>query len=290
MLGFDGRVLTAGFGWLDVSAASSPEERARWLDLIRTFLDLVLANLPETDDAGHQEIDGLPTDFDSWVFSRAVEAIVVMTPAEDSALLWEPILNLGAPGHHWVERFYSNLFTDGVRAAASPQQFVTIWRTMIEYALANPRWDRTTQGSYGLDEMVFELLGFDSRWGGLPQNPEYAAAVGSLSDVFAAAAGKWFAMQHVTRGFLRFAVLPAAGRLLLPALSWLGPIFSGFRDYGWRDGVEEALVNYLRRCWELEGSRIANDAQLKQAFLTLVATAVARGSHPALALRDRIAG
>jgi hypothetical protein len=290
LLGFDERVLTAGFGWLNVSAASSPEERARLLDLIRTFLDLVLANLPETDDPNHQEIDGLPTDFDGWVFSRAAEAIVVLSPAEGSALLWEPILNLGAPGHHWVERFYWNWFTDGVRAAASPQQFVTIWRTMIEFALASPRWDRTTQGSYALDEMVFELLGFDSRWGGFLQNPEYTAAVGFLSDVFSTAVGKWFAMQSVTRGFLRFVVQPAASRLLLPALSWLGPIFSGLRDYGWRDGVEEALVNYLRRCWELEGSRIANDAQLKQAFLALVATAVARGSHPALALSDQIAG
>jgi hypothetical protein len=112
-----------------------------------------------------------------------------------------------------------------------------------------------------------------------------------MSGLLSTAAGKWLRMPKVTRGFLNFIVQPAAVHLVLPALTWLETVFSGRREYDpWQDHTEDALVNYLRYCWDREGSKIAADAQLRDKYLNLLGVAVARGSHAAIALRDRIAG
>jgi hypothetical protein len=49
-------------------------------------------------------------------------------------------------------------------------------------------------------------------------------------------------------------------------------------------------IEYLNVCWLREQSVILENSDLKQAFLALVASVVSRGSHAAIALRDRIAG
>jgi len=77
------------------------------------------------------------------------------------------IFDLGAAAHDWVERFFWAWFTTGLRSARSPTEFDRIWRSMILYALASPRWQRDAYGSYRLDSMVIELLGTDGRWGTL---------------------------------------------------------------------------------------------------------------------------
>ena len=46
-----------------------------------------------------------------------------VSPAEDPDVFWKPVLNLGPPAHHWVERFFWQWFTDGAQAAETPEAF-----------------------------------------------------------------------------------------------------------------------------------------------------------------------
>src|SRR6266850_8311817 len=63
---------------------------------------------------------GLPSKFDGWVYQIVAQTIPQMTPVERPEALWQPILYLGAPVHHWVERFFWYWFTNGARSASSP--------------------------------------------------------------------------------------------------------------------------------------------------------------------------
>lgn len=211
-----------------------------------------------------------------------------MTAAERPETLWQPIMNLGAPAHHWVERFFWDWFTDGSRSSTSPADFVRLWREMILYAHGHPRWNPHTNPQHHLDNIVVELLGFDLRWTRLTLNGEAAVAVGTMKDVFEKAAQRWFGMPDVTRGFLTFAVKPGTARLLLPGVFWVAKAVESFDSHDWRDGIEDSLVNFLEVCRQRESAEISANAELREAFLGLLSTLVSRGGHAAIALRDRV--
>jgi hypothetical protein len=289
-LGFDERALTSALAWLDPGQSRSSDERVRFLALIHTLLRVSLGTVPVLDDPRNQEIDGLPSDFDGWVFEVIARAVPRLAPDDKPESLWRMILDLGAAAHDWVERFFWAWFTTGLRAAHSPPEFVRIWRSMIVYALESPHWNREVYGSYRLDSMVIELLGTDGRWGTLAADSTFAPVLGTMVDIFGQAAEHWFRMPRVMRNFLYFVVQPAAVRLLRPAVLWVSKAVPSYSPYDWRDDIEDSLIEYLRVCWLHEQSAILDHSNLKEAFFGLLATVVSRGSHAAIALRDRIAG
>jgi hypothetical protein len=268
--------------------SATPGERTKWLGYIRNFLDIVVGAVPKITDPQEQEVDGLPEDFDGWVFGIVAGAIPCLTVSEDPRSLWQPILDLGSDAHDWVERFFWYWFTNGLRAAQSPEQFTQLWSAMIQYALASPAWDPNTNHSYDLASMVSELLGFDLRMNKVGQNPAFASALARMEDVFAAAAQRWFAKPRVVTGFLNFATEPAATGLLLPGIKWLAASVPSYDSYDWKYGLEENLIAFLHTCWERERHRISADPALQAAFLSLLACVVSRGGHAAIALRDRV--
>ncbi len=163
-----------------------------------------------------------------------------------------------------------------------------MWRAMILYALDNALWDPATNRSFDLDGMVFQLLGFDSRMNQLGRDLAYSPAIADLKDVFARAALLWFRMPKVVNGFLHFATQPATSGLLLPGIGWLAAVVPSFDCYDWKYGLEDNLVAFLHVCWERQRQKISSDPELQAAYLALLACVVSRGSHAAIALRDRL--
>jgi hypothetical protein len=289
-LRLDDHVISSASGWLNIQSARPGEERRKWIGFVRMFLAIVLGSLPRTDDPRRQEIDGLPSDFDGWVFGVVAGAIPCLTAAEDPDSLWKPIIELGAPAHRWVERFFWYWFTDGLRPVQSAEQFTALWGAMIEHALGCATWQPGSDRSLRLDEMVFELLGFNSGIHTLAQNTALTSAITAMEGIFAGAAEKWFGMPRVTAGFLYFVVEPAAAGLMLPAIRWLVAVVPSYDSYDWKFGLEDNLIAFLHTCWDRHHQAISADPALQDAFLQLLSTVVSRGSHAAIALRDRIVG
>jgi hypothetical protein len=288
-IGLDWGVLMAAFHWLDPGVAAFPDERIRWLKVLHSLLLLQLSALPELDDPLHQEIDGTPSEFDGWVFGLLARAVPQLEETEAPSSLWRPILDLGAPAHHWVEHFFWSWFTDGFRAAKRPLDFLAIWRSMILYAASHSRWSIDAYGGYRIDGMVIELLGLDGRWTIFGSDPEFAPILGTMIDVFSRAADLWFRMPRVVKNFLQLVVRPAAAALLRPAILWLAKAIAQYSTYDWRDGIEDGLVEFLEACWKRERVRILAEPATKEAFFALLTSVVSRGGHAAIALRDRIA-
>jgi len=289
MPGFDERVLTGALSWLNPQVPQSPEERARCLVLMRALLQLTFDRIPKVDDPEKAEIKGLPSGFDDWIFSIVARAIPQLTSDENPASLWKAILDLGAPAHEWVERYFWHWFTDGLQASASPEEFVRLWQSMVFYALSNPKWDPQQRYShYDVEDMVIELLGLDPRWNAFASDESFLVPLKSMTALFDQAAQRWFT-PRVIRNFLHFVVKPAAAPLLLRALPWLATAFTSFESYDWRDGIEGGLIEYLHVGWKREGQNILADPKLNKAYRDLLASVVSRGSHAAIALRDLVA-
>jgi hypothetical protein len=289
MVGIDLRLIMFALSWLDLGSAGSGEERHKWLDLIRELLHLSLARLPAVEDPRVQDIDGLPDDFDNWVDGLIARAIPRMTSQEDPDSLWRPIVDLGTPAHHWVERFIWEWFSGGVNAAKSPQDFTATWARMIRYALTHPRCDPATNRRYDLGEMVSELLGFGIHGWTVTKDDRFIGAVGEMTDTIELAARRWFVLPHVVSGFASFAVRPAAAQLLIPGVIWVSDAVRIFNNLNWKDfHLEEHLVEYLQACWERGATRVSGNPQIRAAFLDLLTRLSSRGGHAAIALRDRV--
>lgn len=286
-LSVDTRVITAAFAWLDL-ASSRPDERTKWLGFVRTFLDIALGLIPKIDDPRRQRTEDHPDDFDAWVYGVVAGTIPSLTAAEDHRTLWQPILDRGPPAHQWIERFFWEWFTIGVRAAQTPERFTAIWSAMIEHALQGPAWDPASGRSYDLDDAVFWLLGLGTKINKIGERPEFAAALSGMEGLFSRVAARWFREPKLVSGFLYWVTQPAAVGLLVPAIGWLAPVVPTFDSYDWRDGLEGNLIAFLRACWERKGEQILANPDLERDFRALLTTAVSRGSHAAIALRDHV--
>ena len=289
-LGLDPYVMKTAFAWLDVRAAQTPDERIAWLGLIRDMLGVVLQAVPLVDPASRQEIDGLPSDFDGWVFELVARTIPCLTPTERPEEFWQAILDRGAPAHQWGERFFWHWFTGGFAASPSAAEFVRIWRAMITHALGHPAWDPSGTVSYELDGLVVELLGFDTRWNAIARAKDNAQVVGALEDIFERALGRWGGVPKVISGLVMFAIQPGAKQLLVPALRWTSAAVRNFDTYDWQYGLEENVIEFLHTCWQRESERISRDESLRAPFLAVLTILVSRGSHAAIALSSRVVG
>ena len=286
-LSVDTHALSAAFAWLDLTSAR-PDENGKWLEIIRGVLNIILGMIPRIDDPRRQRTEDHPDEFDAWVFGLMSGAIPNLAMAEDRRSLWRPILDCGSPAHKWIERFFWEWFTVGVQAAQTPERFTAIWSEMIEHALQSPAWDPATNRSYDLDDAVFWLLGFGTRINRIGESPNFAAALSAMKGVFERAAARWLRTPKLVSGFLHWVAQPATVELLLPAIRWLAPIVPTFDSYDWRDNVEETLITFLRACWERKGQQISVDPDLARDYRNLLTTAVAKGGHAAVALRDYV--
>jgi hypothetical protein len=286
-LSVDTRVLSAAFTWLDLTSAR-PDERAKWLGLVRSLLDITLGMIPQINDPRRQRTEDHPDEFDAWVFSVVARTIPSLTAGEDHRKLWQPILDRGSPAHEWIERFFWEWFTVGVRAAQTPERFTAMWSSMIEYALQSPAWDPATGRSYDLDDAVFWLLGLGTRINKIGDRPDFVAALSGMESLFGRVAERWLKKSKLVSGFLHWLTQPAAVGLLASAIGWLAPVVPTFGSYDWRDGLEGNLIAFLRACWEHKREQISTDVGLERNFRILLTTAISRGSHAAIALRDHI--
>jgi hypothetical protein len=289
-LALDPYVMKTAFAWLDVRVAQTPDERLSWLGLIREMLGVVLGAIPVVDPASRQEIDGLPSDFDGWVFELVARTIPRLRPVERPEELWQAILDRGAPAHQWVERFFWQWFTTGFAASPSAAEFVRIWRAMITHALGHPGWDPSGTVLYELDGLVVELMCFDPRWNAIVRTEDNAQVVGTLEDIFERALERWGGIPKIISGLVMFAIQPGANQLLIPALRWTSSAVRNFDTYDWKYGLEENIIEFLHTCWQREGERISRDESLRASFLAVLTILVSRGSHAAIALSSRVVG
>jgi hypothetical protein len=135
----------------------------------------------------------------------------------------------------------------------------------------------------------FELLGFDSRWSVWKSTEGIATHIDAMRDLYERAAVKWFDMPKVLGGFVSFAASVPASSLALISISWVAAAIKDYDSYDWRHGTEEAVIDFLDTCWQRDAKKIVSDTALRAHFFSILTALAARGSHAAIALRDRVA-
>lgn len=285
--GIDGKVVSAAFSWLSEALPTSRSERRQCVLHVKDLVEVVLSSIQVDED---DDADGLPGEFDGWVFGLAAKAIVAMDDEDDPSSLWKPILSLSEEAHDWTGRFFWYWFSDGYQGTPDTKTFMKRWSEMITFALSSPVWDPEQVQTFGLDEMVFELMGYHFGLHSIAANPECAEDLADMIQLYDAAAQKWFSMSRVVNGFARSLSEPGYDRILCHGIRWLHRAMPHSSDYHfWREHeIESNLISALHRCWENHKESVCADRELQNAFLGFLTALSSRGNHAAMALRDRL--
>lgn len=287
--GLDGRTLQAGLGWLDLRAAASGDERSCWMAAVRDLLAISLSKVPKVTDPQHGEFEGLPEEFDHWVLQTVSHAVRALGPGEDRTTLWKPVLDLPVFAHEWVERFFWYWFPDCPQEAMERETFFECWVAMIRYAVEHSGWDAATKRQHYIGDMIIQLMGFHVGIESLAGNEAYSPLFHRFANEFDRAAARWCVIPRVAHGFARFLSRSATAVLILPFLGRLSVSLESYNDNDWRErGLEDALVAYLRACWEKRCAEVSSDETYRRPFLAILKMLTSRGNHAAAAFNVRV--
>ncbi len=288
--GLDPFVLAGAVGWIDLRAASSPGERVRWVLLLREVLDVWLRTFPKIEATQRQEIDGLPGSFDEWVLSLLARSLLNLDGEDEPSSFWKPILDLGAPAHHWVERFFWEWFTSAFEQPHNHEDFTRTWGDMIEYATGHALWSRADFPDRDVAEMVVELLGCNFGLRTVARDNGHTSGMSQLAGHFKVAARRWLSLPEVAHGLAHLLILPAAAGLLVRGVRWLHEAATSFDEHEWGHwGLQDSFVQVLRACWERHRGEVAGNQAIREPFLGLLTHLVAQGSHAATVLSEQVA-
>ncbi len=283
----DLEVIRAAYGWLPpLGQAQTEQERAEWLDFWRESLACSLRMLAEDG-----EISGTPYPWDRWVYSGIAQSIAECRPDEHPDQLWRPILDLGAPGHHWIEGFLRAWFLFGLAAEPNTEGFVQQWRAMAEFAFSSPTWAlESTRRHWDLDEMWCHLMGLDPLvshvW-----TAERQPVVMEMSDMYRRWAELSLVRPRSAVAFARFLQQPAAQVILFDGLTWLEKVAAEADEWFWREhNLKETMAALLDSCWCSRREDLRRHKKDLTTFNSLLRMLADHQNPIALELLDRVRG
>lgn len=281
----DIELLRHAFSWIpSLSEAQNETERAEWIEFWREALACTLRMIG-TPSSDEWEVSGTPYEFDRWVLGRIASVIPEMRPTENGAALWRPILDFGVGAHYWVQDFLEEWFLQGLWQPPASQQFIRIWKEMLEYAFASPSW-QFSRGWFKLEKLWCTVMGmgamYRSKW-----VEGHRATVSQMLSYYERWAGSFMNHPGCAIEFAQFLEQPAAADILCRGLQWLTAAAEtkGF----WQEREMKSVVaGLLEATWRLNERAVRRSADGLQAFKRLLQALVDAQEPVALELQHRL--
>jgi len=287
--GLDLEVLHQGLGFLvEMTETQDTMARAEAVARCQELLQFELSMLPRLPQEDiNIELRGTLHDFDLWVFTRVVQAILSGISPEEARPLWQPILSLPVAAHDWVRQFFVEWFRIGLQL--KPPTFEPIWREMISYILASPMWNPSRKfGWFHVHDVVAEAMGLRSSSQTLG-DASHQELVAGMAPVYQRWAETWAGRADLTTSFAYFLTTEAGGVLLPMGYRQIAANLDSFSDYDWsRERLTDALSAAIRAGWKKYGRALQADPALWNSFLTILNALCARSDDIALAIRNEV--
>jgi hypothetical protein len=269
--------------------AISEAERAEWIAFWKEALGWTLRMLGESMEED-EEISGTPTEWDRWVFERIASLITQLKATENPEEFWKPILDLGSPGHYWIDDFLTQWFLNGLRSDPAPATFITQWQAMLDFAFNSPKWNAGTgkRGFY-FEEIWWCLMGFNwisvNMW-----VASHKPLVRQMRDAYERWANEHLINSRTAIRFIEFLRQPAAQEILFDSLIWLDEATRKANKYFWhdRDNLQDRLASLLDMCWHSYQQELRQHENSFRAFKNLLKKLVDFQNLLALEIQQRL--
>jgi len=285
-------IMSAFGGILHLGQAASDAERKKWLACWLQSLACVVGSQRVLDDAGNAVLDPDVEardlyESDRWLADRFAMLVLEMTPEESPQVIWQTIIDLGPPGHRWIEAFFKSWLIYGLHSGKR-DTCVIQWKAMFNYALDHPVWRDRQKCWPHWDGFWLHLLGI-GQWTVSSWRDEDGPIVEQMKECF----GQWLPQnlkdRWIARSFVFWLRTAPARPIRLLAVRWLLSVARDADNYWWDDGdLAEALAEVLGECWRDDRALILADTSLHGEFRELVAILVGRQNAIAMDLQDRM--
>jgi hypothetical protein len=286
----DLEVIKAAYAWLPpLGQARTEVERAEWL---RFWEEALACSLRMIDDRRKEDgdVSGTPYPWDGWVFYGVARSIAECRSDERPERLWQPVLDLGAGAHYWIERFFREWFRICAETGSCRECFLREWRSMVEFAFLSSRWAFEPAGrSWDVREMWRDLLGLNQLvsyvW-----TTERKPIIAQMRDLFQRWASSALAEARSVVAFARFLQQPAARPILLDGLIWIAKSTAAADEWFWQERyLDGTVASLLDHCWSTSQPDVRRSADTLGAFNELLKRTADRQNPVALELLDRVA-
>ena len=289
--GVDLSILKAAIGATLPLEAEDAFARRQQLDLISEALHILLESVAANDDSDESlDVDGTPSEFDSWVFDQVAAVLPHLADDEKPQEFWESIFSLGPSAHYWIENFVTSWLIDGYRSIEDKGRFFQIWRDMIECAWTLPSWTPTSsRAAFRLDNIWIELMGMGLGGVTLADDATNAPHLEVMIPLYERWATEWLADDRACFAFARFVQRPAAHCLLIPAIVALSNAAREISEYRWDSSdVGSAVAAACSCCWQHCQRELNADQSVRRSFLDLLRILAERQVPEGLQLRDEV--
>ena len=264
---FDFGLMKSIFDWIPtLNEANSVDERNEWLFFWKDLLSITI-DLVSEDKNDRGEFRGTPSDWDCWILKKMSMQILDMKKSENPHEFWEPILNLGAPGHYWVEDFFSEWFFFGIGLFNEKSNFDKKWKEMVEYAFDSNDWNETSGVKwFHWPDLWCKLLGMDysiSRyWESDKKNIIY-----DMAPFYKKWATNHLSEPKSAHYFIHFLMLPACESILIDGiidLELASRDVDFFTDRHYK--IQNPLATLLEFSWNRYKDDVLDNSEAYTAF------------------------
>lgn len=284
--GIDTHILQDIFSWLVNQNAETKVYDEHELYFIKELWNLEAwlnyEDLEEDDDEHSHTLDTF-----GYVLLENLARIASLLPANETIFIWKPLFELGSNAHYAIRHFLDAWFVQFSRQGNSPVILQT-WKNMLEYALGSEKWISGRRWYYG-EQLLRQLLGMHSEAFLIREDRQ--SVVLELKDYY-----KQWALKHLSReednitAFCRFLGSKVGAVIRMEGIVWLKESLTADAksSYGRRDHTGNALVELFDTSINENAKQIAENPEVREALVSLVADLVAKQIPAALALQERI--
>jgi hypothetical protein len=293
MPAIDLEVVQKGFGFLSAMVRQPrPGDEALLAHYTQELFDLLMRTLPRPDPEDQRsEIQGTPYQSDVWMMGRVAEFIAHANSVETARCFYRPVLELGPAGRYWVQDFLQSWITMGLQISPDLKDFARIWQDIVAYTETLPAW-QPGEGNYWsrAESLAVDLMGLGEIGWSVLGHVKYQGLVTSMVPTFEKWGQRWLKYASVAAWFANF-LRTDSGRVLLPlGVKQLAAVIDTLPDRDWHHHELGALfTDVLSLCWKHLQGDVEKDADLRKAFLNMLAVLCARQIPEALHLRAKVA-
>ena len=286
--GLDMDVLLAAFGKLPpLSKAENDNERKHWLCICREMLATYIRTLPLERGGDESET----WKYEPWEIDRKICTIVAArllqcTPQEQQSL-WMPIISLPPAAHDHITSFLNNLLREAIRTEPiQVVKLIPIWRAMIEYLFASPKW--ASKLNIHENDVWTHLFLYGSIVLSV-RDKDHIPLVAALHGLFERHVKTIGQNSYNQSAFAKYALSDAGEQLLVDAFEWLSLDWQKANAFFWERIVELGnLSELLQRAWQKHFSEIQKRPDALRAFKTLTLNLASRQVPVAVEIQKQL--
>ena len=251
------------------------------LDLLIQIESLMLMPLrrnPDEVNLEHNYASTYPDKYEIACLRKIADSIALIN-AEDSRVLWRPILELDLSFYSWIDAFLSYFFCSSIKTNIT--QFTIIWKEMI--AFANNHWDVKSHDAQNLLLRLFGIYKREPFW----IDADFTPVIKELAPLYLRWAKSSIKEYNNINNYIAFCSSIAGAPLIKDNLRLVA---DALESSSLRDSEETSSLSaqLCKEVWTNHQYLIKENHDFADAFFRILSKSISLGSSEALDLQKEI--